>query len=379
MELKATTALRKIASLKKRIKAIQGGQGASKTFSILMLLINHANSKPDREILIASDELSKMRNTVIKDFIKIMKLFGIYEDARMTAGTLYRFPNGSFIKFIGLDKEDIGKGLRSHIVFVNEANKVKFETYRELTSRAEQVIIDFNPNRAFWFHEEIRQREDCDFLILTYKDNEYLGENERAEIEKYYTKGYNEAGEVINEYWANKWRVYGLGLEGKIDGTIFQNWYEGEFDETLPFGYCVDFGYKDPFTVTKVAIKGNKMYLKEVIYKSGLSPNQITELMQAKGVEKNAYMIADSADPTMIRHLKNEGYNIYPAVKDKIVNGIRALQNYDIIIEPTSYNIIKEFSNYVWLDKTGEIPIDDFSHCIDPLRYYEKFYTFKLK
>ena len=379
MELKATTALRKIASLKKRIKAIQGGQGASKTFSVLMLLINHANSKPDREILIASDELSKMRNTVIKDFVKIMKLFNIYEDARFTSGTLYRFPNGSFIKFIGLDKEDIGKGLRSHIIFVNEANKVKFETYRELTSRAEQVIIDFNPNKAFWFHEEIKHREDCDFLILTYKDNEFLGENEKQEIENYYKKGYDQEGNVKNEYWANKWRVYGLGLEGKLDGTIFQNWVEGEFDNTLPFGYCVDFGYKNPFTVTKVAIKGDKMYLKEVIYQSGLSPKMISELMAAKGIEKNAYMVADSADPTMLRQFKNEGYNVYAAVKDKVINGIRAMQNYEIIIDPSSYNVIREFSNYTWLDKAGEIPIDDFNHVIDPVRYYEKFYTFKLK
>ena len=377
--MKATTALRKIARLKKRIWVLEGGQGASKTFSVLMFLINHASGTPGREIIIASSELTKMRLTVIKDFMNIMKGFEIYKDSNMLGGTLYRFPNGSFIKFIGLDKEDIGKGLRSHVIFVNEANKINFETYRELTSRAKRVIIDYNPNNTFWVHDEVIPRDDCDFLRLTYKDNEYLSAEEVAEIESYYKKGHNEAGEVINEYWANKWRVYGLGLEGKIEGSIFQNWQLGEFDSTLPFGYCVDFGYKDPFTVTQIAVKGAKMYLKQIIYKSGLSPKMISDLMSNVGLLKNAPMVADSADPTMLRQFKNEGYNVYAAVKDKIVNGIRALQNYEIIIDPNSQAIIKEFQNYIWLDRAGEMPIDDYNHVIDPVRYYEKFYTFKLK
>ena len=117
--IQATTSLKKIAALKKRIWCIRGSQGSAKTYSILTLLINHASSKPDKEIFIVSAELTKMRNTVIKDFVKLMKLIGIYSDDRFLAGTLYRFPNGSFIKFIGLDKEDVGKGLRCDIVYFN--------------------------------------------------------------------------------------------------------------------------------------------------------------------------------------------------------------------------------------------------------------------
>ena len=127
--IKQTTALRKISGLRRRIWGIQGGQGAGKTFSILIILINHALKHSGKEIYIASAELSKMRITVIKDFVKIMKMFGIFDDRAFTGGTLYVFPNGTFIKFIGLDKEDIGKGLRSDVMFVNEANKIKFETY----------------------------------------------------------------------------------------------------------------------------------------------------------------------------------------------------------------------------------------------------------
>ena len=162
--IQPTTALNKIAGSRKKITVVQGGQGASKTFSILMLLINHASSVEDREILILSAELTKMRLTVIKDFVKIMKMYGIYEDNRFIAGTLYRFRNNSFIKFIGLDKSDAGKGLRSDVAYFNEVNKIDSETYRQVASRTKKVYADFNPDAEFFINTEIVPRSDCDFL-----------------------------------------------------------------------------------------------------------------------------------------------------------------------------------------------------------------------
>jgi len=269
--MKATTALRKISALKKRIWGIQGGQGAGKTYSILQLLINHASNNPNKEIFIASDELSKMRITVIKDFLNIMKSFGLYENDRFTDGTLYRFKNGSFIKFIGLDKVDIGKGLRSDIVFVNEANKVKFDTYRELTSRAKRVIIDFNPNAKFWFHTEVMTRNDCDFINLTYLDNEFLSTEEKGEILRYKEKGYAPDGKIINEYWANMWRVYGLGQVGQVEGRIY-NWKSIPYIDFLNLNkesyFGVDWGTVDPFAIVEAKYHDGNLYLHEHNYAS---------------------------------------------------------------------------------------------------------------
>lgn len=377
--MKATTTLRKISSLKKRIKVIQGGQGAGKTFAILLILINHANANPNKEIFVVSAELTKMRITVIKDFINIMKGLGIYSDDRMLGGTIYRFPNGSFIKFLGLDKADLGKGLRSDVVFLNEANKVDFETYRELTSRAQQIILDFNPNARFWVHDEVVPRSDCDFITVTYKDNEYLSATEVEEIELYKAKGYDKDGNEINAYWANKWRVYGLGQEGRIDGVIFQNWELGAFDETLPVIYGMDFGFKDPFTLVKTAHdkKTKRLYLQELIYKSGLDPTAIIKLLEVKIPDKNSLIIADCADPTMIRAIKNAGFNILGLGKEEVVVGIRHLQDWQMIVEPNSSNLINELHNYVWLDKKGEVPIDAHNHLIDPTHYVNKYWRYK--
>ena len=189
MPLKQTTALKKICALKKKYKAVRGGQGSSKTFSILMILINHASSKANRNIYVVSAELTKMRETVIKDFVCIMMEAGIYNPDNFLAGTLYKYPNGSTIKFLGLDKEDVGKGLRSHVVYFNEVNKVNQETFRQMASRSDNIYLDYNPDAEFYVDTDILTRPDCDFVQLTFKDNDQLKEGERDEILNYYKQG----------------------------------------------------------------------------------------------------------------------------------------------------------------------------------------------
>jgi len=294
--IQPTTALRKIAALKKPIKVIQGGQGASKTFSILILLIQHAASKPNKEILILSAELTKMRLTVIKDFVKIMQTSGIYQDSRFIAGTLYRFPNGSFIKFIGLDKSDVGKGLRSDVAYFNEVNKIDSETYRQVASRAGKVFADYNPDAEFFIHTEVLGRNDVDYLELTFRDNELLSERERSEILRYKELGYN-GNEIINKYWANKWRVYGLGLVGSIDGVVFENW---SIIDTLPkesrllFG-GIDFGFAtSKFAAVNIYQYNGEYILEELVYATNLTNQDAARLMIERSY-KGALMYCDSA------------------------------------------------------------------------------------
>lgn len=378
--IQKTTSLVKIASLKKRIKVIRGGQGAGKTISILILLINHASSKPGKEILILSSELTKMRLTVIKDFVKLMRSIGIYDENRFLAGTLYRFPNGSFIKFIGLDKSDVGKGLRSDIAYFNEVNKIDFESYRQVASRAGQVYADYNPDAEFYIDTDVINREDCDFLQLTFQDNELLSDSEKEEILLYKTNGYNEDGSVKNSYWANLWNVYGLGNIGNLHGIIFENW---QIVKQIPesaelLGYGLDFGFtSDPTALISVYRFNSELYVKELIYKTRLTNNDIVNLMTQLGVDKYKDIIADSAEPKSIEDIYRGGFrNIYGAKKgpDSIRNSIDKLQRYKINITEDSTNVIKEFRGYTWAkDKTGAQtgePIGINDHSIAALRYF---------
>ena len=394
--MKATTALKKISSLKNRIWGLQGGQGAGKTYSVLQILINHAYANDNKEIFVASNELSKMKITVIKDFVNIMKSFNIFNRANWVDGTLYRFDNGSFIKFIGLDKEDIGKGLRSDVMFVNEANKTKFDTFRELTSRAKRVIIDFNPNKKFWFHTEVMDRPDCDYINLTFLDNEFLSEEERTEILRYKTKGYDANGQVINQYWANMWQVYGLGKIGQVEGRIY-NWKSIDYIDYLNIEkqtyYGCDWGLVDPWGIVEVKYHDGNLYVHELNYKSEnelrrnltttelhqINANQdeglVSWMFTKLNIPKDKIIVCDSNRPTKIIALRRSGWEYAVSVggKSRLLDRIGTMQGLNIYYTSTSKNIEFEQENYSYeKDRFGvtlENPEDGNDHLINAIEY----------
>ena len=378
MPLKQTTALRKIAALRKKYRAVRGGQGSSKTFSILTILINHASSKPNRNIYVVSAELTKMRDTVIKDFVNIMREAGLFSEDRFLAGREYRYPNGSNIKFIGLDKEDVGKGLRSHVVYFNEVNKVNQETFRQMASRSDNIYLDYNPDAEFYVDTDILPRPDCDFIQLTFKDNECLKEGERDEILNYYNQGYNEDGTVKNKYWANLWQVYGLGNIGNLIGVIFENWKECEDipKEAEFISYGMDFGFtNDPTTLTAVYRYNGELYFDELLYKTKLTNSDIIKEFEALGIKRHDMIVADSAEPKSIEDIRRAGYRIEGAKKgaDSIKNGLDTLLRHTINVTKRSTNLKSELRTYRWAtDKDGKqtnVPEVGNDHAIDGVRY----------
>ncbi len=374
MAITETTALRKIAGLTRKIRVIRGGQGSGKTISILVLLINYAFRTPGAEVLIISSELTKMRLTVIKDFVKVARGLEVYEDNRFIAGTLYRCPNGAFIKFIGLDKEDVGKGLRSHVAYFNEINKIHKEAYRQIASRAEQVYMCYNPDAEFFIDREVIPREDADFLQLTYKDNEMLPSTEVEEILMYKEQGYYSDGTIKDNYWANNWEVYGLGNIGSLKGTVFNFTQVDAMPTSWKWkAYGIDWGYSaDPTSVIECCEFEGAYYLNELLYEKGLTNSDIDQrIVSLKGQE----IIADSAEPKSIEELRRRGYRIRGCQKgrDSIRHGIDKMHQKSIFVTSNSVNLVKEFRGYVWAvdkngDETGE-PIDRLNHGIDAARY----------
>ena len=399
--MQTTTALRKISGLKKKTWCIQGGQGAGKTIGILILLTNHASTNANKEIYVASAELSKMRDTVLKDFIKILRAFNLYEKVNFTGITngqpLCIFPNKSFIRFLGLDKEDIGKGLRSDVMYLNEANKTNFETYRELTSRAKRKILDYNPNKRFWAHNEVITEPDCDYLCLTYLDNEFLSDEERREIESYKDKGYHDTTLIDydtdentkSNYWRNKWRIYGLGITGIVDNKIFENWKkisDKEFNDlTYPMYYGLDFGMSAPTAL--VAMKTDKdgnYFLKELLYKPLKEMNgTLSDEFEKMKVPKHIEIICDSGNElnqSEGRKLKNAGFNVIFAQKGQgsVVSAIETMQKSNIYYTETSYNLEDNYENYQWKTHNGEvldIPEETREDLIDASKYVIKWYS----
>jgi len=374
--LQKTTAQRKISKLKKRVRIVQGGTSSSKTFSIIPLLIDYAIAKPKSEISIVSESIPHLRRGALKDFIKIMDWTHIFREEQFNRSTLrYDFTNGSYIEFFSADQSDKLRGARRDVLFVNECNNITFESYHQLAIRTRRFIyLDYNPTSEFWVHKELLSDKDAEMIILTYKDNEALDSELVKEIEK--------ARERAKEstYWANWWKVYGLGQIGVIDGVIFSNWQIVKQipDDAELLGYGLDFGFtNDPSALISVHKFNSELYIKELIYQTRLTNNDIVQRMIELGVDKYKDIIADSAEPKSIEDIYRGGFrNIYGAKKgaDSIRNSIDKLQRYKINITESSTNLIKEFRGYVWTkdkngNQTGE-PIGINDHGIAALRYF---------
>jgi phage terminase large subunit len=368
---------------KENVFVIRGGQGASKTVSIIQLLIQSLCSQT-KEATILSSELSKMKRTVIRDYKKICKDWGVLENEHdfNKSESKHEYFNGSYLDFLGADVNDVGKGFRRDILYINEADKMDVDTAVQFISRASLTIIDYNPDSLFWGDDFINENN---FITLTFQDNEYLAESEVKSILDYKAKGFFNTdlpteslfsdGNIKNKYWSNKWRVYGLGLVGNLDGVIFDNWstIDEVPGEARLIGIGLDFGYtNDPTAAVEVYKYNGKRILNEIVYRTGMLNSDI-----AKVLPKNTFVYADSAEPKSIEEIRRAGINIMPVTKgaDSIIYGIQTMQTQEYLITSKSKNIINEFQKYIWQkDKRGDTqnkPIDKYNHAIDAIRYHE--------
>ena len=357
-------------ALKKRKKVIQGGTSSGKTYGIIPILIDYATRNPRHIITVVAESIPAVRNGAVRIFQDVMMDTGRWIDDHWRSNPMeYKFSNGAIIQFTSFDSQGKAKASgKRDVLFLNEANHINFEIADALMVRSNQIWIDYNPDREFWAHTETLKEPDSEFLLLTYHDNEALPSEILSELLIKQEKA------KTSEYWANWCRVYIDGEIGTLQGAIFQNWKTGEFDDSLPFIYGLDFGFSnDPDSLIKVAIdkKRKLIYAKEELYKTGNSTEQLTMILKKIIIPSNSLIIADSADPRTIIDLRQKGLNVIPAVKgkDSVRSGIKRIQDYEIIVEPNSLNLIKELRNYIWHDKKSETPVDDFNHQIDPLRY----------
>jgi phage terminase large subunit len=366
-----TTAIRKILRLRNRIKIIQGGTSAGKTFGILPILISKAAKRPLMEISVVAESIPHLRRGALKDFLSMMKSGFRYVDKRFNKSLLrYDFDNGSYIEFFSADDSSKLRGARRDILYINECNNIEFEAYNELAIRTKrEIYLDFNPANEFWVHTELKNEPDTDFVVLTYKDNEALDKGIVREIEKNRLKG------LTSSYWANWWNVYGLGEMGSLQGVVFSNWKQ---IDTIPtearlLGYGVDFGYTaDPTSIVEVYTYNGQRILNEICYQTGLVNTEI-----AKKLQKNIIAYADSAEPKSIEEIRRTGQLIKGVTKglDSVNFGIQIMQSQEYLVTSQSTNLIKELRSYCWdKDRSGKQinkPIANYNHAIDAVRYHE--------
>lgn len=376
---KDTTATKKIFQLQKRIRAVSGGTSASKTISILVWCIDYAQSVKNELISVVSESYPHLTGGAIRDFENVMKDRNYWKESSWVKNprTVYTFETGSQIEFVSVDSYGKAHGPRRDILFLNEANNLDYNIADQLITRTRKIVwMDWNPTYEFWFYTEMQgKRDDIDFIILTYLDNEALDETTLNEVLSH--KG--------NPRW---WKVYGLGQLGEVEGRIYAGW---NIIDAVPFEarlerYGLDFGYSNDPTVIVAVYYYNGGYIwDEITFQKGLSNKQIADILL--NIPK-ALVVADSAEPKSIDEIKSYGVNIIGVQKRKGLTSptpsiretdnfvkwsIGIVQNEKISVTKRSINIIKEYRNYLWMvDKNGKIlnePEHPFSHSMDAGRY----------
>ncbi len=374
MDFKYTTAISRIRRMTARKKVIQGGTSAGKTLAILAVLIDIA-AKNKTEISVVSESIPHLRRGAIKDFAKVMQWTGRWVADRWNKTLLtYNFANGSIIEFFSADSEARLRGARRQVVYINEANNIDFESYYQLAIRtSEAIYIDFNPTHEFWAHTEVLPEQDAELVILTYNDNEALPDTIKRDIELNRTKAETSA------YWANWWKVYGLGQVGTLQGAIYEDFevVEGIDVSRAKFvALGLDWGFSnDPTALVAIYRQGDCLLIQELLYATGLTNQDIADKLRSLGITRAWEIVADSAEPKSIEEIYRLGFNIKPAEKgpDSVRNGIDILKRYKLQVTKDSTNLIKELRSYTWAtDKEGKntgVPIDSFNHACDAMRY----------
>jgi phage terminase large subunit len=369
-----TTSLKKLKPLftsKKRFLIEQGGMRSGKTYPTMMLIVSWCQTNANKIWSVAGISYPHLAKGAIRDFQTIMKNAGIWEPERWNGSSKqYTFSNETILEFISVDTMDAHGPARDGL-FVNEANDMDWETFDQLASRTgDKIVIDYNPTAEFWAHTELlaKKPERCDFIVLTYKDNEALNPNIREYIEDHKPKP--------GEKPSNWWLVYGLGQIGSLEDNIYHGWIKAtEAPEDVKLvRYGLDFGYNDPTAMVAI-YEGpdGDLFIRELLYESELNSDEYAAVMEELEIDPTVLIVADSARPEIINAIAKAGYLIIPADKNagSVVRGIDEVQQRHITYD--GKNLEREYMSYAWRKtRTGkvlEVPQDGEDHALDALRY----------
>jgi phage terminase large subunit len=357
-----------------RLRVHQGGTRSGKTYAICQYLIYLlTESKEPLVISIVRKTLPALKGSVQRDFLEIAEAVGLFEDGAVHNKVEGHFMyNGHLVEYLSVDDSQKIRGRKRNIAFLNEANELSMEDFRQINMRCtDYIILDFNPSDpVHWIYDEIIPRDDCDTWITTYRDNKFLSSDLVFEIER------------MRERDPDYWRVFGEGQKAVFSARqIFSNWKFiphsefPEFDTDTEGVIGLDFGYtNDPTSANYIVRKGDTIYIHELIYKTGLTNSDIVDEIKRLGYDQTL-IFYDAAEPKSGEEMKRLGMYVKAAVKGtgSINAGISLLKEFDIVVSQESKNITKEYHNYYWQQLKDDTiinkPMDRFNHAMDAIRY----------
>ena len=380
-------------NFKGRYRVCKGSRASKKSKTTALNFITRIMEYPGANLLVVRKTFRTLKDSCFTELKWAIHRLGVDEWWEIKESPLemtYK-PTGQKIYFRGLDDPlkvtsitvDVGTlcwmWLEEAYEITNEDDfNVLDESIRGQVTDGlfKQITITFNPwNEHHWLKRRFFDVHDDDILAKTtnYLCNEFLDE---ADIKVFETMKNNNP---------RRYKVAGLGEWGIVDGLVFENWEEQNFEldeikriSGIKSAFGMDFGYtNDPSTLFcgMVDLAGKTVYVFDEMYGYGMSNTKIYNTVFDMGYAKEK-IIADCANPKDIDHLRELGLrNIRGSRKgkDSVNNGIQYIQDFRIIIHPSCVNFKTEISNYTWdTDKFGNKvnkPVDDFNHLMDAMRY----------
>ena len=375
-----------IATDDSRYFIITGGRGSGKSFSVNLMLVL-LTYEAGHTILFTRYTLASAYISIIPEFIDKLETLNIFSDFRVTKDEIRNKRSGSKIVFKGIktssgDQTANLKSLQGVTTWVmDEAEELmdedifdKIDLSVRQQDKRNRVMLILNPTtKEHWIYNRFFEDKGVQEGLNTSKGNTTYIHTTYIDNLENLSESYIQQIENIRQRRPEKYKHQMLGgWLSKAEGVIFTNWKVGQFKKVGVSVYGQDFGFatdENTLCETNIDSTNKIIYLRECFYIKGLTTSQIADLNLKHA--KTDLIVADSAEPRLIYEVKAKGCNIVPSIKGQgsITYGISLLQDYDLIVDENSINLIKELNNYCWLERKSNTPIDKWNHLIDAIRY----------
>ena len=364
---------------------LSGGRGSGKSSFVSIEILLSMLRNPSMNAIVYRKVGATLRESVYGQMVWAIEKLGLerYFKCRLAPLELEYLPTGQRILFRGADDPGKSKSIKlargwfGILWFEELAEFSGMEAIRTIKASVLRggraiTIYTYNPpkSRNNWVNAEAmsiradRLTHESSYLEMP---EEWLGETFLAEAEQ--LKRTNE-------------RAYRHMYLGEITGTggqVFDNLALGTARESGGTAFCgLDFGFAadpDAFIRAEWEPRTRRIRVLDEFYSVRTPVERLAEEVLKRAGD--AVVRCDSADPRIIRELRERGVNAIAVKKGagSIESGVRWLQELGAIeIDPgVCPNAAREFSGYEYRTDSNGNPIaelpDRDNHLIDALRY----------
>ena len=280
-------------SYKNRIEVYYGGAGSGKSIFVAQKLVLKA-LKSKRKILVIRKVARTQKESCFAVICKILEGIKILNVFRINKTTLdITLPNGSIILFKGMDDSEKIKPIANITdIWCEEATELTLDDFSQLNLRLRalnpnlQIWLSFNPvSKANWCYRYFFVNKAEAFILkTTYKDNDFLPQAYKDEIESYkYTN-------------PTYYKIYVEGEFCSLDKLVYNNYEILDFDinELIKSKKYItltglDFGFTNDPTALIVSLvneQEKELYIIDEYGETGLTNPDIANIIKSLGYKK---------------------------------------------------------------------------------------------